>query len=362
MAANVSDLLGLRMDELMRVTIERGASDLHMSVGLPPMLRIDGRLTPTEFPKLTPDDTKRLIYSILTDQQKEKFEKNLELDFSHGLKGFGRFRINAFRQRGVIGAVFRAIPSSVPALGSLNLPPVMGDLTMRPHGLVLVTGPTGSGKSTALASMIDVINATMARHILSMEDPVEYLHFHKMSIVNQREIGHDSYSFANALRAALREDPDVVLVGEMRDMDTIATTLTIAETGHLVFATLHTSDAAQTIDRIIDVFPAHQQQQIRVQLASVIEAIICLRLLPHASGVGRVPAAEVMIATPAIRNLIRENKTHQIHNAIVTSRGMHMQTFDMSLRDLVRKHMITEDEALAASTHPEELRKLIEGA
>ncbi|MDQ6825479.1 MAG: PilT/PilU family type 4a pilus ATPase, partial [Candidatus Eremiobacteraeota bacterium] len=263
MAANVSDLLGLRMDELMRVTIERGASDLHMSVGLPPMLRIDGRLTPTEFPKLAPDDTKRLIYSILTDVQKEKFEKNLELDFSHGLKGFGRFRINAFRQRGVIGAVFRAIPSSVPALGSLNLPPVMADLTMRPHGLVLVTGPTGSGKSTALASMIDVINATMARHILSMEDPVEYLHFHKMSIVNQREIGHDSYSFANALRAALREDPDVVLVGEMRDMDTIATTLTIAETGHLVFATLHTSDAAQTIDRIVDVFPAAEKEMVR---------------------------------------------------------------------------------------------------
>jgi twitching motility protein PilT len=202
----------------------------------------------------------------------------------------------------------------------------------------------------------------MARHIMTMEDPVEYLHFHKMSIVNQREIGHDSYSFANALRAALREDPDVVLVGEMRDMDTIATTLTIAETGHLVFATLHTSDAAQSIDRIIDVFPAHQQQQIRVQLAAVIESIVCLRLLPHASGVGRVPAAEVMIATPAIRNLIRENKSHQIHNAIVTSRGMHMQTFDMSLRDLVRKHMITEDEALAASMHPEELRKLIEGA
>ncbi|HXW77157.1 MAG TPA: type IV pilus twitching motility protein PilT [Candidatus Eremiobacteraceae bacterium] len=362
MATNVSDLLGLRMDELMRVTIERGASDLHMCVGLPPMLRIDGRLTPTEFPKLTPDDGKRLLYSILTDSQKEKFEKNLELDFSHGLKGFGRFRINAFKQRGVIGAVFRAIPSTVPPLASLNLPPVMADLVSRPHGLILVTGPTGSGKSTALAAMVDVINSSMARHILTMEDPIEYLHYHKMSMVNQREIGQDSYSFANALRAALREDPDVVLVGEMRDMDTIATTLTIAETGHLVFATLHTSDAAQTIDRIIDVFPAHQQQQIRVQVAAVIEAVICLRLLPHASGVGRVPAAEVMIATPAIRNLIREAKTHQVHNAIVTSRVMHMQTFDMSLRDLVRKHMITAEEALNASMHPEELRKLIEGA
>jgi len=362
MATNVSDLLGLRMDELMRVTIERGASDLHMCVGLPPMLRIDGRLSPTEFPKLTPDDSKRLLYSILTDSQKEKFEKNLELDFSHGLKGFGRFRINAFKQRGVIGAVFRAIPSTVPPLSSLNLPPVMGDLVSRPHGLILVTGPTGSGKSTALAAMVDVINASMARHILTMEDPIEYLHYHKMSMVNQREIGQDSYSFANALRAALREDPDIVLVGEMRDMDTIATTLTIAETGHLVFATLHTSDAAQTIDRIIDVFPAHQQQQIRVQVSSVIEAVICLRLLPHASGVGRVPAAEVMIATPAIRNLIREAKTHQVHNAIVTSRVMHMQTFDMSLRDLVRKHMITAEEALNASMHPEELRKLIEGA
>ena len=361
MATNVTDLLGVRMDELMRVTIERGASDLHMCVGLPPMLRIDGRLTPTEFPKLTPDEMKKLVYSILTDAQKERFEKNLELDFSHGLKGFGRFRINAFKQRGVIGSVLRAIPSTVPPLSSLNLPPVMADLVSRPHGLILVTGPTGSGKSTALASMVDVINQTMARHILTMEDPIEYLHYHKMSMVNQREIGHDSYSFANALRAALREDPDVVLVGEMRDMDTIATTLTIAETGHLVFATLHTSDAAQTIDRIVDVFPSHQQQQIRVQMASVIEAVVCLRLLPHASGVGRVPAAEVMIATPAIRNLIRENKTHQIHNAIVTSRIMHMQTFDMSLRDLVRKHMITAEEALNASMHPEELRKLIEG-
>lgn len=362
MAANISDLLGLRMDELMRVTIERGASDLHMCVGLPPVLRIDGRLTPTEFPKLVPDDTKRLMYSILTDAQKERFEKNLELDFSHGLKGFGRFRINMFRQRGVIGAVFRAIPSQVPPLNSLNLPPVLADLTTRPHGLVLVTGPTGSGKSTALAAMVDLVNSTMSRHIMTMEDPIEYLHFHKMSIVNQREIGQDSYTFSNALRAALREDPDVVLVGEMRDMDTIATTLTIAETGHLVFATLHTSDAAQTIDRIIDVFPAHQQQQIRVQVSSVIEAVVCLRLLPHASGVGRVPAAEVMTATPAIRNLIREAKSHQIHNAIVTSRGLHMQTFDMSLRDLVRKHMITPEEAFNASMHPDELRKLIEGS
>ena len=361
MAANISDLLGLRMDELMRVTIERGASDLHMCVGLPPILRIDGRLTPTEFPKLTPDDTKRLVYSILTDNQKERFEKNLELDFSHGLKGFGRFRINTFKQRGVIGAVFRAIPSQVPPLNSLNLPPVLADLTSRPQGLVLVTGPTGSGKSTSLASMLDLINTTMSRHILTMEDPIEYLHFHKLSIVNQREIGQDSFNFSNALRAALREDPDVVLVGEMRDMDTIATTLTIAETGHLVFATLHTSDASQTIDRIIDVFPAHQQQQIRVQVAAVIEAVMCMRLLPHASGVGRVPACEVMIATPAIRNLIREGKTHQIQNSIVTSRGMHMQTFDMSLRDLVRKHMITPEEAFNASMHPEELRKLIEG-
>lgn len=361
MAANISDLLGLRMDELMRVTIERGASDLHLSVGLPPILRIDGRLTPTEFPKLTPDDTKRLVYSILTDAQKERFEKNLELDFSHGLKGFGRFRINTFKQRGVIGAVFRAIPSQVPPLNTLNMPPVLSDLTTRPHGLVLVTGPTGSGKSTTLAAMLDLINSSVSRHIITMEDPIEYLHFHKMSIVNQREIGQDSYSFSNALRAGLREDPDVVLVGEMRDMDTIGTTLTIAETGHLVFATLHTSDAAQTIDRIIDVFPAHQQQQIRVQVAAVIEAVVCMRLLPHASGVGRVPACEVMIATPAIRNLIREAKTHQIQNAIVTSRGMHMQTFDMSLRDLVRKHMITPEEAFNASMHPDELRKLIEG-
>ena len=349
------------MDELMRVTIERGASDLHMAVGLPPMLRIDGRLTPTEFPKLTPDDTKRLVYSIMTDLQKERFEKNLELDFSHGLKGYGRFRINAFRQRGVIGAVFRAIPSQVPPLATLNLPAVMADLVTRPHGLILVTGPTGSGKSTALASMVDLINSTMARHILTMEDPIEYLHYHKMSIVNQREIGQDSYTFANALRVTLREDPDVVMVGEMRDVDTIGNTLTVAETGHLVFATLHTSDAAQSMDRIIDVFPAHQQQQIRVQVAAVIEAIICLRLLPHASGIGRIPASEVMIATPAIRNLIRENKTHQINNAIVTSRGMHMHTFDMSLRDLVHKHMITPEEAYNASMHPEELRKLIEG-
>ncbi len=350
------------MDELLRTTVELGASDLHLSVGLPPILRISGKLVPAEFPRLAPDDTKRLMYSILNDKQKEKFEKTWELDCSHGVRGFGRFRVNVFRQRGVVGATLRSIPSSIPSRQELHLPEVIEEMVNRPHGLILVTGATGQGKSTTLACMLDLINSENNYHILTIEDPIEYVHPHKRSMVNQRELGQDTESWANALRSSLREDPDVILVGEMRDLETISGTLTAAETGHLVFSTLHTSDASQTVDRIVDVFPQFQQQQIRIQLATVLEGVLSQQLVPHISGVGRVPAVEILVCTSAVRNLIREGKSHQIYNAIQTGSKHGMQTMDQALLDLYMNKQVTMEEALNHTMHPEELRRMIDNA
>lgn len=358
----LAEPLRVTMDELLKITVERNASDLHLTVGLPPMLRISGKLSPTEFPRLMPDDTKRLVYSILNDKQKEKFEKTWELDCSHGVRGFGRFRVNVFKQRGVVGASLRAISSTVPSRQELHLPNIIEECVRRPHGLILVTGATGMGKSTTLACMIDLINSERSCHIITIEDPIEYVHPHKKSMINQRELGQDTQSWSNSLRACLREDPDVILVGEMRDLETIGGTLTAAETGHLVFATLHTADASQTIDRIIDVFPPHHQQQIRIQLASVIEAVFSQQLITHASGVGRVPSVEVMIATSAIRNLIREGKSHQIYNALQTGSKFGMQTMEQSLLDLYLAKQITYEDAINHTMHPEDLRRMIEGS
>jgi twitching motility protein PilT len=357
----IAEPLKVSMDELLKITVERNASDLHLTVGLPPMLRVSGRLVPTEYPRLMPDDTKRLIYSILNDKQKEKFEKNWELDCSHGVRGFGRFRVNVFKQRGVVGSALRAIPSTVPSRQELHLPPSLEEIVRKPHGLVLVTGATGMGKSTTLACMIDLINSERSNHVITIEDPIEYVHPHKKSMINQRELGQDTLSWTNSLRAVLREDPDVILVGEMRDLDTIAGTLTAAETGHLVFSTLHTSDASQTVDRIIDVFPPHHQQQIRIQLASVLEAVFSQQLITHASGVGRVPAVEVLICTSAIRNIIREGKSHQLYNALQTGSKFGMATMEQSLLDLYLSKQITYEDAINHTMHPEDMRKLIEG-
>ncbi len=350
------------MDELLRTTVELGASDLHLSVGLPPILRISGKLVPAEYPRLAPDDTKRLMYSILNDKQKEKFEKTWELDCSHGVRGFGRFRVNVFRQRGVVGATLRSIPSSIPSRQELHLPKVIEDMVNRPHGLILVTGATGQGKSTTLACMLDLINSENNYHILTIEDPIEYVHPHKRCMVNQRELGQDSMTWSNALRASLREDPDVILVGEMRDLETIAGTLTAAETGHLVFSTLHTSDASQTVDRIVDVFPQFQQQQIRIQLATVLEGVLSQQLIPHSSGTGRVPAVEILVCTSAVRNLIREGKSHQIYNAIQTGSKHGMQTMEQALLELYLDKQTTLEEALNHTMHADELRRMIENA
>jgi twitching motility protein PilT len=353
-------------------------------------MRLWGRLQPMEqYDVLTAEDTFQLGYSMLNTFQKQKFEKFWELDLSYGVPGLGRFRVNIYRQRGAVGIAIRVIPMTIPSVEVLNLPTILKELTRKPRGLVLVTGPTGHGKSTSLAAMIDFINAERSAHIVTVEDPIEYLHQHKKSIVNQRELGFDTQSFPNALRAVLREDPNVVLIGEMRDLETISAALTIAETGHLVFATLHTANAAQSIDRIIDVFPPYQQQQIRIQLSMVVEAVISQQLMPNlryraradgrpvgrprgAGGnggawpsieeIGRVPAVEVMLSTPAIRNLVREAKTHQIETAIQTGGQQGMQTMDQSLRDLVLRKLISADDALARAIHPDELRKMIREA
>lgn len=360
MSLQQQEPLKLALDDLLKLTIERGASDLHLTVNLPPMLRINGKLTPTEFPRLSPEDTKRLIYSILNDKQKETFEKEWDLDCSHGVKGFGRFRVNMYRQRGAFGGAFRAIPNVIPSRQELNLPLLVDEVVKRPHGLVLVTGATGVGKSTTLACMVDNINTQRSCHVITIEDPIEYVHLHKNCMINQREVGQDTQTWSSALRAALREDPDVIMVGEMRDPETIAATLTAAETGHLVLSTLHTVDCAQTIDRIIDVFSPHQQPQVRIQLSSVLEAIFSMQLIPHAGGTGRVPCLETMIATPAIRSLIREGKTHQIYSHIQTGAKFGMQTMDQTLIALYQNKKITKEECVNRAIHAEDMLRMMD--
>jgi twitching motility protein PilT len=347
------------LPELLKTTVELGGSDLHLTTATPPQVRVNGKLARLEMDDLSPADTKQLAYSVLTDAQKKRFEESLELDFSFGIKGLARFRCNLFNQRGAVAAVYRLIPEKIRSFDELGLPQVLAHLADRPRGLVLVTGPTGSGKSTTLASMIDKINAERREHILTIEDPIEYIHPHKNCLVNQREVHSDTTSFGLALRAALREDPDVVLIGEMRDLETIESALRIAETGHLTFATLHTNSAAQTINRIIDVFPAHQQGQIRTQLSLVLEGIVCQALLPKVNG-GRVVSLEILIPTPAIRNLIREDKIHQIYSSMQTGQEkVGMQTANQSLATLHLTGKITVDTALLASSNREELQEMI---
>ncbi|MHB0999316.1 MAG: type IV pilus twitching motility protein PilT [Armatimonadota bacterium] len=349
----------VHVDDLLRLIVEKGASDLHVAVGIPPVLRIDGKLVPTNFEPVTPQEAQRLVYDILTDEQIQRFESTLELDFSYSLAKISRFRVNCYKDKGTVATAFRVIPARIPTVKELGLSQVIEDLTRRPRGLILVTGPTGSGKSTTLAAMINQINTESSRHIITIEDPIEYLHHHKNSIINQRELGMDTKAFSNALRAALREDPDVILVGEMRDLETIATAITCAETGHLVLATLHTNNAPQTIDRIVDVFPPGQQEQIRFMLSNNLEAVVCQQLLPRAGMPGRVCCMEIMIASPAIRNLIREGKAHQITSVIQTSAAIGMQTMDQSLKDLYQRGVISYDEALGRAMNPEEFKTMV---
>ncbi|WP_437987774.1 type IV pilus twitching motility protein PilT [Sorangium sp. So ce117] len=354
---------GLRytLQQLLRAMVEKGASDMHITSGTPPLLRIDGTVVPLKLPPLMPSDTKQLCYSVLSEEQVAAFEQRNELDLSFGMKGLARFRANIYMQRGAVAAAFRQIPFRIMNFDELGLPPVVLDITAKPRGLVLVTGPTGSGKTTTLASIIDKINAEQRLHILTIEDPIEYLHPHKLSLVNQREIGSDTASFKDALRYALRQDPDVVLVGEMRDLETVESALTIAETGHLVFATLHTNSAISTINRIIDVFPPHQQSQVRQQLSFTLVAVMTQLLLPRANGPGRVMAMEVMIPNAAIRNLIREDKLHQIYSQMqVGQSGSGMQTMAQSLVSLYQRRMITLEEAFAAAADGEEIRTMLE--
>jgi twitching motility protein PilT len=348
------------LPELLKTTVDLEGSDLHLTIGTPPQVRVHGHLRRLEFPDLSPADTKALAYSVLTDAQKKRFEESMELDFSFGIRGIARFRCNLFNQKGAVGAVYRQIPEKIRTFEQLGLPAVIAKLAERPRGLVLVTGPTGSGKSTTLAAMIDKINKERHDHILTIEDPIEYLHTHQNCLVNQREVHSDTQSFSAALRAALREDPDIVLIGEMRDLETVEAALKIAETGHLTFGTLHTNSSAQTINRIIDVFPAHQQSQIRTQLSLVLEGIVCQALLPKASGNGRVVSLEIMIPTPGIRNLIREDKIHQIYSAMQTGQEKAgMQTANQSLATLYFKKLITLETAMGASSHREELQEMI---
>src|ERR687883_1044284 len=352
----------ITLSELLKKLTELNGSDLHITTNTPPQVRVDGHLRPLEgYRPLSSADTKQLAYSVLTDAQKHRFEENLELDFSFGVKGLSRFRANIFNQRGAVGAVFRAIPYEIKPFEALGLPPIVKELCNKPRGLILVTGPTGSGKSTTLAAMIDKINNDRHEHILTIEDPIEFLHNHKSCLVNQREVNADTRGFAEALRTALRQDPDVVLVGEMRDLETIESALRIAETGHLTFATLHTNSAASTINRIIDVFPSAQQAQIRAQLSLVLEGILCQSLLPRVDGRGRVMGLEILVPNAAIRNLIREDKVHQIYSMMQTGQGKHgMQTFNQSLATLYHKRLISIEVAMQRSSNPDELRELIE--
>jgi twitching motility protein PilT len=353
--------MGATLHQLLKLLVENKGSDLHLTTNSPPVIRVHGDLRPLEFPPLTVAETKQLVYSILTDVQKHRFEENLELDLSFGVKGLARFRGNAFLQRGAVAAVFRQIPYEIVDFKALGIPPVVETLCAKPRGLVLVTGPTGSGKSTTLATMIDKINREHPKHIVTIEDPIEFLHTHKKCIVNQRELHADTHSFPNALKAVLREDPDIVLVGEMRDLETMECALRIAETGHLTFATLHTNSAVQTMNRIIDAFPAAQQAQVRAQLSFVLEGILCQTLLPKSNQQGRCMAMEILIPTPAIRNLIREDKLHQIYSMMQTGQNKYgMQTFNQALASLIMRRVITRDMGLATSSLPDELSEMLD--
>jgi twitching motility protein PilT len=348
------------LPELLKTLVESDGSDLHITTNSPPQIRVHGHLQRLPLSDLGPAETKQLVYSVLTDAQKKRYEETQELDFSFGIKGLARFRCNVFSQRGAVGAVYRLIPEKIRAFQELGLPSVIATLAERPRGLVLVTGPTGSGKSTTLAAMIDKINTERHDHILTIEDPIEYIHQHKSCLVNQREVHSDTNSFSNALRAALREDPDIVLIGEMRDLETVEAALKIAETGHLTFGTLHTNSAAQTINRIIDIFPAGQQSQIRTQLSLVLEGIVCQALLPKADGKGRVASLEILVPTPAIRNLIRDDKVHQIYGAMQTGQEkLGMQTANQSLASLYLQRKITLETALGSSSNKDELQEMI---
>lgn len=354
-AARVANL-----HQLLKAMIEKGSSDLHITTGAPPQLRIDGRLVPLKTPPLTPIETKQLCYSILTDAQKHQFEEENELDLSFGVKNLSRFRANVYMQRGAVSGAFRTIPFKIMSFSELGLPQSVADQAAKPRGLVLVTGPTGSGKSTTLASMIDKINTERHEHILTVEDPIEYLHPHKSCIVNQREVGADTDSFKKALKYVLRQDPDVILIGELRDLETMEAALVIAETGHLVFATLHTNSCVQTINRVLDVFPPYQQPQVRAQLSMVLEGVLSQTLIPKASGSGRILAIEVMVPNMAIRNLIREDKVHQIYGQMQIGQSRFgMQTLNQALADLVQRRLVSFDDALLRSAEQDELRQLL---
>ena len=352
--------MSVTMHQLLKTLVDQGGTDLHITTSSPPQIRIDGKMVPLQLPPMTAAETKNLVYSVLTDNQKHRLEESLEVDFSFGVKGLARFRANVFYQRGAIAGAFRTIPWEMRSFKDLGLPEVVAKRCDRPRGLILVTGPTGSGNSTTLAAMLDKINSERHEHMVTIEDPIEYLHSHKKCLVNQRELHSDTHSFPNALRAVLRQDPDVVLIGEMRDLETIESALRIAETGHLTFATLHTNSAAQTINRIIDVFPAHQQSQIRAQLSLVLEGILCQSLLPRAQGGGRVLALEILVPNSAIRNLIREDKVHQIYSAMQTGQSQYgMQTFNQSLATLHFRKQISLQLALSMSSNPDELQDMI---
>jgi twitching motility protein PilT len=358
------DLMPVRdihLDEILRMAHERKASDIHVTSGLPPMVRLDGEIVPLPFEKMNDEVTKRMVYDILNDDDLKKFEQTHELDFGYSVKGLARFRVNVYMQRNSVSAALRMIPNRIPTFEELRLPPIIRDLAKRSSGLILVTGPTGSGKSTTIASMIDDINETRHAHILTIEDPIEYLHKHKNCMVNQREMHSDTFSFHNSLRAVLREDPDIILVGELRDLETIEAALTLAETGHLVFGTLHTRNAPSTMDRIIDVFPSDQQDQIKVLLANTIEGVVSQQLLPKLGG-GRVAALEIMVGIPAIKNLIREGKTHQMYSVIETSSNVGMQTMDRSLAELVRQGMVSFEECMMRSVDKETFSRLAKSA
>lgn len=350
----------VNLHQLLKILVEANGSDLHITTNTPPQIRVDGKMTPLDFPPLNQVETKQLCYSVLTDAQKHKFEEENELDLSFGVKGLSRFRGNVFIQRGAVAGVFRVIPYKILTFEELNLPPVVSELAAKPRGLILVTGPTGSGKSTTLASMIDYINISRHEHIVTIEDPIEYLHPHKGCLVNQREVGADTKSFKNALRYILRQDPDVVLVGELRDLETIEAALTLSETGHLCLATLHTNSCVQTVNRIVDVFPPYQQTQVRAQLSFVLEGVMSQALMPKMNSKGRVMALEIMIPNPAIRNLIREDKVHQIYSQMqVGQEKFGMQTMNQSLCSLFQKRLISLEEALGRSSDPDELKQMI---